>query len=56
MVKTCLNCIHKDVCIKRSTQIFMLFIQTGRYDEVPRAQANLDCSFGCTNWKGECNG
>ena len=51
MEKSCLTCIHKDVCIKRSTTIFMLFIQTGRYDEVKDAQANLDVSSACENWK-----
>lgn len=51
MEKNCLTCIHKDVCIKRSTTIFALFIQTGRYDEVKDAQANLDVSSDCENWK-----
>ena len=51
MEKSCLNCTHKDVCIKRSTTIFTLFIQTGRYDEVKGAQENLDVSSNCQNWK-----
>ena len=52
MEKSCLTCIHKDPCIARSTTVFALFIQTGRYGEVKDAQANLDVGSNCKNWEG----
>lgn len=48
---SCLTCIHKNVCIKRSTAIFTLFIQPERYKEVPAAQASLDVASDCQNWE-----
>lgn len=51
MKKSCTNCIHKDVCIKRSTAIFAFYIAPGRYEAVEDAQANLDVSSDCENWK-----
>lgn len=50
MTTSCLNCIHKDVCLKRSLFIFQTFIATGRYDEVADVQKNLDIGVGCENW------
>lgn len=50
MTTSCLNCIHKDVCLKRSLLIFQTFIATGRYDEVADAQKGLDIGGGCENW------
>lgn len=51
MQKNCLNCVHKDVCIERSMALFMLFIQTGRYNEVSSAKENLVVREYCENWK-----
>lgn len=50
MTTSCLNCIHKDVCLKRSIFIFQTFIVTGRHDEVADAQKGLDIGAGCENW------
>lgn len=49
--KSCLTCSHKAVCLKRSMAIFMLYIQTGRYDEVKDAQEHFDVSSDCQNWE-----
>lgn len=49
--KSCLNCIHKDRCLLRSTTIFCMLIQTGRLDEVADAQEKLDISADCTIWE-----
>lgn len=46
--KSCLTCSHKDVCLQRGLAVFMLYIETGRYDEVDDAKANLDISGQCS--------
>ena len=53
---SCLTCIHKNVCIKRSTAFFTLFIQPGRYAEIPDAQASLDIALDCQNWENNNKG
>lgn len=52
-ITSCLTCEHKDICIKRSTTIYALFIQTGRYDDVPAAKQHLDIGIGCEDWEKE---
>lgn len=51
MEKSCLNCTHKAVCLKRSLTLFELFIITGRYGEVEDAKASLDVSADCQNFE-----
>lgn len=51
MEKSCLACLHKAVCLKRSLALFELFIVTGRYGEVEDAKANLDVSVDCKNFE-----
>lgn len=51
MQKNCLTCVHKDVCIERSMALFMLFIQTGRCNEVSSTKENLVVRENCENWK-----
>ena len=51
--KSCMNCAHKERCLIRSTTIFHLYIQTGRYDEVKLAQENLDISDTCIAWEAK---
>lgn len=52
---SCLTCAHKDVCIKRGVTIYTLYIQTGRYDEVPAALDGLNIGRDCENWKNDKN-
>ena len=48
--KSCLTCRHKDVCLQRGLAIFMLYIETGRHEEVEKAKDNLDISGQCSNY------
>lgn len=50
MKRSCMFCQHKDVCIQRSTALFMLYIQTGRYDEVEDGRKHLDVSAECSHF------
>lgn len=52
-VKSCLNCVHREVCLQRGLAIFMLFIQTGRYEEAEYAKADLDISGECNHYELE---
>ena len=54
--KSCLTCEHRDVCLQRGLALFMLFIQTGRYDEVEQAKENLDVSAQCDHYELEKEG
>ncbi len=51
--KSCLTCGHRDVCLQRGLAIFMLFIQTGRYEEAEDAGAYLDISGQCNHYTPE---
>ena len=51
--KSCLTCEHREVCLQRGLAIFMLFIQTGRYDDVEYAKAALDISWQCNHYEPE---
>lgn len=46
--KHCKTCVRKSTCLKRSTAIFTLYIQTGRFDELTNEiRENFDCSSDC---------
>lgn len=52
-VKSCLTCEHREVCLQRGLAIFLLFIQTGRYEEAEYAKADLDISGECSHYEPE---
>lgn len=46
--KNCKICGRKSTCLKRSASIFVLYIQTGRMNELTAdVRENLDCSANC---------
>lgn len=46
--KQCKTCVRKSTCLKRSTAIFALYIQTGRFNELTdEIRENFDCSSDC---------
>lgn len=46
--KHCKTCRRKSTCLKRSTAIFTLYIQTGRFNELTEEiRDNFDCSTDC---------
>lgn len=52
MERSCVNCAVKSTCLKRSMSIFVLYIQTGRSDELTaEIKENLNCARDCANWK-----
>lgn len=54
MKQNCLNCACRDVCLRRSAEIFLLYIRTGRYDEVEEAKKHYTlCSGDCEHWRKE---
>lgn len=53
MEKSCLNCLHKDVCLQRSLVLFELFVTSGRYNEVEDAKVKLDVSGDCVNFAAQ---
>ena len=55
MKRSCTFCQHKDVCIQRSTALFMLYIQTGRYDEVEDGRKHLDVSAECSHFSWDAD-
>lgn len=46
----CQNCADRDGCLVKGALIFMLYIQTGRYDELPQDSEDWNarplCQFG----------
>ena len=54
--RTCFNCVHRDLCVKRSFAIFRMYIATERYSEVDEAKANLDVSVGCEHYERKGSG
>lgn len=54
--RTCFNCVHRDLCVKRSFAIFRMYIATERYSEVDEAKANLDVSVGCEHYERKESG
>lgn len=52
MKRSCVNCAVKSTCLKRSMSIFVLYIQTGRSDELTaEIKENFNCADDCVNWK-----
>ena len=52
MERSCVNCAAKSTCLKRSMSIFVLYIQTGRSNELTaEIKENFNCAGDCTNWK-----
>lgn len=46
--KHCKFCVRKSTCLKRSTAIFTLYIQTGRFGELTEEiRENFDCNSDC---------
>ena len=51
MERSCVNCAVKSTCLKRSMSIFVLYIQTGRSDELTaEIKENFNCASDCANW------
>ena len=51
MEQSCVNCAVKSTCLKRSMSIFVLYIQTGRSDELTaEIKENFNCAGDCANW------
>lgn len=49
--KNCKVCGRKSTCLKRSASIFVLYIKTGRMNELTESvRENLDCCAGCSPW------
>lgn len=48
--KSCLTCQKKHTCLKRGAAIFLLFIQTGRYEEAREAQENANIAGECESY------
>ena len=53
--KSCLNCLHKSVCLIRGMALFQLYIQTGRYDEAASARDRLNICTDCASWEEVCH-
>lgn len=52
MERSCVNCAAKSTCLKRSMSIFVLYIQTGRSNElIAEIKENFNCTDDCVNWK-----
>lgn len=62
MKRSCVNCGVKNTCLKRSLGIFLLYIQTGRSNELTEnVRENFSCAYDCDHWSqskegGEQNG
>lgn len=51
MERNCKNCAIKNTCLKRSMCIYLLFIQTGRINELTESvKENFCCTTDCENW------
>ena len=52
MERSCVNCAAKSTCLKHSMSIFVLYIQTGRSNELTaEIKENFNRAGDCTNWK-----
>ena len=52
MERSCVNCAVKSTCLKRSMSIFVLYIQTGRSNELTaEIKEKFNCADDCANWK-----
>jgi len=51
MKRNCVNCSVKSTCLKRSLGIFLLYIQTGRTNELTKnVRENFNCADDCEHW------
>lgn len=51
MERSCVNCGVKSTCLKRSLGIFLLYIQTGRSNELTEnVRENFCCAADCDHW------
>lgn len=51
MENSCNNCRIKDTCLKRTLDIFLLYIRTGRISELtPEVKENFSVAERCENW------
>ena len=51
MKRNCVNCSVKDTCLTRSLGIFLLYIQTGRFNELTEdVRENFNCASNCNAW------
>ena len=49
--RNCKTCGRKSTCLKRSTSIFVLYIQSGRSNELTEEiRDNFDCSADCEHY------
>lgn len=52
MKHCCKNCIKKHTCLMRSMAMFLLFVQTGRANELTDAvMDNFSFCTDCEDWK-----
>lgn len=50
--RSCVNCAAKSTCLKRSMSMFVLYIQTGRSNELTaEIKENFNRAGDCANWK-----
>ena len=50
MKEACVNCKHKNGCLRRDAAIFFLFIATGRDYMVPEARESMNIRPSCDHW------
>ena len=52
MERSCVTCSAKSTCLKRSMGIFLIYIQTGRINELTETvRENFNCAADCEHWK-----
>lgn len=52
MERNCVTCGVKSTCLKRSMGIFLLYIRTGRINELTETvRENFNCASECDHWK-----
>lgn len=52
MERSCVTCGAKSTCLKRSMGIFLLYIRTGRINELTETvRENFNCASECDHWK-----
>ena len=52
MERSCVTCGIKSTCLKRSMSIFLLYIRTGRINELTETvRENFNCASECDHWQ-----
>ena len=52
MERSCVTCGVKSTCLKRSMGIFLLYIRTGRINELTETvRENFNCDSECDHWQ-----